>query len=204
MIICLGIQDLFLMILTGARSCAIGKMSDYGLQIFNVDGELTISSEAKLLHYLGKPEFMYTVQASGNAEDTKSNARKSGYSKYRFYNQNQFFVAVDLVIQKSVGVVSIDLVSPGVWDITVYCGSSGDGYGFDNVQHYVDIWAFGFVGLISENWSLSLYDREGKLTADFSRMHPLWPRAVVNGYKTPIQISLDWYAPSFLVCQLNF
>lgn len=162
-------------------------MSAYGLQIFNEEGDLTVSSDAKLLHYLGKPEFMYMVQVSGNAEDTKSNARKAGYSIYRFYSNTRFVIAIDLVLLRNVGVIGIDLVSPGVWEIAIYCGSAGDGYGFDTVQHRIDIWAFGFIESAAEKWTLALYNESGQLAADLSRAHPLWPRAVINGYQTPTQ-----------------
>jgi hypothetical protein len=161
----------------------------FGLQILNQSGELTISSNARMLHYIAKPILVGgPVQVSGRADGTRSsNPRVAGYSVYRLWYNQPFIIGMDVPVgTRHVGVISITEPWPGVHDITMYCGDVVDADGFDTNQYPVDIYAFGFIGgAPSSYWGLALYDSSGALSADFTRPHPLWPQAIVDVYNNP-------------------
>lgn len=160
-------------------------MSNFGFQTFNNENELTVSSNAKLLHYIGRPSLLNLIQPSGRADNSRSDPRKSGFSTYRFNSGRPFVIAMDLPLNRNVGVIDIAEVVLDVWEIKMFCGAISDGDGFDTVQYPIDIWAFGFAEDIAESWGLALFDSDERLLADFSQSHPLWPRAIVDPYGAP-------------------
>ena len=160
-------------------------MSNFGLQTFNGVNELTVSSNANLLHCLGRPTLLSLTQPSGRADQGRPNPKRCGNSLYRINSRGPFLIAMDLPLNRNVGVVSINEISSGVWDIEMFCGALGDADGFDTVQYPIDIWAFGFTEALAGSWGMALYNSSERLAADFSQPYPLWPRAVVDAYGSP-------------------
>lgn len=151
----------------------------YGLKIINPSNELVVSSDANGLYCIGKATLQGSVvQPSGTA--TTSGGRQWGYSVYRISHSGSIVPALDLPLNKTVGVHSVTQPSAGVWDITVYCGDSPDANGFDT-QYQLDVWAFGIPSTILGTVGLALYNSSGGLAYDFSRPNLLFPRAYVSG-----------------------
>ena len=168
-------------------------MNTFGLSITNPGGELVVSSEARLLHCIGKAVWQSTVQVSGDATAGKSGKRVAGYSIYHITipaDTTNFLMGIDLpnaYIANSdywaTGILKVTHLGSNVYEIKACCGRTYDGYYFDTVQIPVDIWAFGFSPMASNNYGLSLYNSAGVLTADFSRTNILFPRFISQDFR---------------------
>ncbi len=153
----------------------------YGIKIINPSNELVISSDGMGLYCIGKAVLQGSVvQASGTATaDTPG--RVSGYSVYRISHPGQIIVAIDLPLNKHVGIKSVTQPSTGVWEITCWCGSSPDAYAIDGTQVAIDVWAFGLPQSAGSTWGMNIYKADGSIAYDLTRSNPLFPRAYVVG-----------------------
>lgn len=174
----------------------------FGLALYNDSNELVISSDAKMLHCLGKATLESIVQVSGNAEGGKTTGRRAGYSTYILNlpaDQTSFALAIAAPVNRAVGILNLQWLAPGQYRITAYCGTNAyDSYGFDTVQEAAEIWAFGFVNSLANNFGLALYDKNGALSADFSRPNPLYPRFIGDFTGVSSQTIPSLYKPVIL------
>lgn len=175
----------------------------YGLSISNPSGELVVSSDAKMLHYLAKAVWQSTTQISGRSQTQDASQLpapgvRAGYSTYSLTVPTgvQFALAVDLPIgtaygTRSVGILDCTLVSSAggnsTYSVKAYNADPPSGDRFDNTQYALDIWAFGFVNSPAGTWGLALYDSSGNMSADFTRAIPLFPKFISDFQTTKTQ-----------------
>lgn len=151
-------------------------------------GDLVVSSDAHGLYCVGKAALQGSVvQASGSA--TAGNpGRTWGYSTYRIAHAGPIIAAIDLPLNKRVGIISVTQPLAGTWDILCYCGDTADSYGFDTVQYAIDVWAFGTAQTALDSSIFRIWDSSGNLSHDFSRPNLLFPRAYVLSTGTGVTI----------------
>lgn len=150
------------------------------LKVTNPSQELVLSSDAKGLYCIGKAVLQTLVQPTGTASGAIP-GRVAGYSKYRISWPTPVVFAVDLPLNKRVGITNVTQPSVGVWEVTCYCGDTADSYGFDSNQYQLDVWAYGLpqtpmTGMVFQ--ILNQYD--GSVSYDLTRPNPLFPRAYAN------------------------
>lgn len=151
----------------------------FGLSIKNPSSQLVLSSEAKGLTCIGKATlYGAVVQPTGSAT-ASSPGRKTGYSVYRINHSGPIVVALDLPLNKRVGVMSVTEPVAGTWEITCHCGDTPDAYLIDAVEYQLDVWVFGFISTVYGAYGLAIYDSAGSLTHDLSRPNMLFPRAYI-------------------------
>lgn len=170
----------------------------FGLQISNPSGDLVVSSDAKMLHYLAKAVWQSTTQlspGSGSSDPSQQTApgTRAGYSTYQLTVPAgvKFLLAIDLPTgsagTRMVGITGCAYLSTSggndIYRVTAYNGDQTFGSLFDYSQYPLDIWAFGFVNSTASNWGLALYDSAGNLSADFTRAIPLFPK-FISDFKT--------------------
>lgn len=160
-------------------------MSARGLRLRNNGQELTISTDALGLTCIGKMSLQGSVvQASGSA--TQDNpGRLAGYSRYRINSTTPVIVAVDLPLNRHVGVISVLQVSSGVWEATCFCGDGPDGNGIDANQYQVDVWAFALSTRYGTRGCLLRSTATGQVAYDLSQPYPLFPRGSGTNTGTP-------------------
>ena len=155
----------------------------FKLRFRNPGQDLVISGDARGLTCIGRATFQGVVQASGNATGP-SPGRRWGYSTYRIAHDGPVIWALDMPLDSSIGIISSSEVSPGLWEVVCYCGSSLDAYQFDSVQSPLTVWAYGFASVLYNGGiRAAFYNANGTLAYDFSRPNPLFPLAsgVANG-----------------------
>lgn len=182
-----------------------------GLSVRNDDGHLIISSEGTLLNYVGKAQYLSTVDTIGNPDDTKP-GKSCGYMNYRISNPNgdgRFLIGFDLPVGYRVGILPdwTVQVAPGVFDVRIYCGSNYDYAAFDATQTPIDIWIFamGVPGAApTSNFGLCLYNSYGQLTVDFNKPNPLFIRDSFDMYgKTGQAVNINYVYRPILICLPN-
>lgn len=168
-----------------------------GLQIVNANGEFTVSTSAKFLHYLGKPVFVSTTQDSGNANSNVG--WTAGYSKYRLNIgfDTEIFIALDLPVGRISCITAVDRVGVGIYDITLYST-----YGVQQVQ--TDMWAFGFATTGSGNYGLQLFNQQQQLVADFGYSNHLFPRGRVNGNSVAVDQTIPALARPAIIGMASY
>lgn len=152
----------------------------YGIRITNPSSELVISSGAFGLYCIGKAVLQGSVgQESGNPTDPDPGGIW-GTSIYRISHAGPIICAIDLPLDKRVGVVGINQPSAGVWDIEVYCGDTPDSYGIDTAHYAIDVWAYGLPQSAPAGWGAAIYDASHNCAYDLTQLL-LFPRAYVTG-----------------------
>jgi hypothetical protein len=152
----------------------------FGLQIVNPSGELVFSSDAKGQHCIGKAVLQGAVVQPTGSPTGGHPGRVTGYSVYRISHSGAIAVALDLPLNKRVGLIDVVEVSSGTWDITVHCGDTPDANDFDTIEYAVDVWAFGFFDTPSGDYGLRIWDESGNLAWDLARANPLFARGFVD------------------------
>ena len=151
----------------------------FGLKIVNPTNELVFSSEGKGLYCIGKATLQTLVQPSGSGT-AASPGRVSGYSVYRISSAGQVIFAVDLPLNKRVGIKSVTQPSAGIWEITCWCGSGADADNIDTVQYELAVWAYGIPTSAGSTFGMNIYDANSNIAYDLTRTNPLFPRAFVE------------------------
>lgn len=147
----------------------------YGLRVTNPGAELVISSDAKGLVCIGRAVLQGAVLQPAGSATTTYPGRIWGGSTYRIAWPGPIIAAIDLPLNKRVGIMSVTQPSAGVWDIQCHCGDAIDGYGFD-AQTAVDVWAFGLPSAPAAGVKMAIWSANGALAYDLSRPAQLWPR----------------------------
>lgn len=161
----------------------------YGLKITNPSGELVISSDAKGLTCIGRATLQGSVIQASGGPTSVSPGRIGGSSTYRILHSGPVIWAVDLPLNRYVGIIGTSQPFAGAWDVACHCGDSLDAFGFSTNQYAVDVWAFGFVPTLMDSYGMAIYDSAGTLSHDLSRPNLLFPRAFVeDSYGTPVTI----------------
>jgi hypothetical protein len=148
----------------------------YGLLIDNGAGEIVVSSDSKGRNCVGRGVLQGSVVQPTGSPTAGGPGRVSGYSIYRFSHPGPITVALDLPLNKRVGVISIAQPVAGTWDVKVHCGDTPDANDMDTVEYPIDVWAFGEFTSLHNGYGLAIYDDAGNLAWDFSRPHVLFPR----------------------------
>lgn len=149
----------------------------FGIQCFNGSGELTFSSDAYVLAYLGKATFVSTSGYTGTV-----NSSRIGHSTWSFSYAGPITVAIGLKASGQAGarVLSVVPGSGTTWIITVQdlgTGTEGPSGGADFFEQNTDsdIYVFG-VPLTVPAYGFAIYDAAGNLAADLTRL-PLTVKA---------------------------
>lgn len=150
----------------------------YGLSITNGSSGLVVSTDAKLMHYLAKPNLESIVQPSGSSGSVAP-GYQSGYSTYlvTIPGDVPFVLAAEIPVGlDNISIFNVNALGSGVYRIFVY-----NAYGSPTLtQHAVTLWAFGYVGSVSGDYGLVLYSADGSIAADFTRNNPMIPRGIVS------------------------
>lgn len=151
------------------------------LSIKNPANELVISNEAFGLYCIGKAVLQQLVQPNANSPTGGAPGKQAGYSTYRISWPGQVIFAVDLPLNRRVGILGVTQPSAGVWDIRCYCGDGADSYGFDATQYALDVWAYGVPQTPMTGMVFQVFKPDGTLAWDLTRPNPLWPRGFAIG-----------------------
>lgn len=146
------------------------------LKVTNPNQELVLSSDAKGMYCIGRAVYQGIVHPSGSPTGVSPGAQW-GYSTYRISHPGPIIAAIDLPLNKHVGIVSVTQPLAGVWEITCYCGDTSDSYSFDTAQYPIDVWAFGVPATILNSSIGYIRAADGSVAYDFSRPNLLFPRA---------------------------
>lgn len=152
-------------------------MSTRGLRLRNGAMELTLSTDAIGLVCVGKMVLQGSVVQPTGTATLDTPGRVAGYSKYRINSPSPIVVALDLPVNRRVGVISVVQVGTGVWEATCYCGDTPDSNNIDTVQYQVDVWAFAASTKYGTRGLLLRNPATGQVAYDLSQPYPLFPRA---------------------------
>lgn len=163
----------------------------YGLSITNPSGELVISSEGFGLYCVGKCALQGSVVQPTGIFPSSSPGQLGGYSRYRITSVNTPIFAIDLPLNKRVGLRGMTNVGGNVWEVEVHCGDTPDPNAFDAVEYQVDVWAFAqHSGTPAGPYGMAIYNAAGALAYDFTAGVPLAAVAYVDGIGSPTIPSL--------------
>lgn len=141
----------------------------FGITCYNNNGELTISSEAQALCYLGK-----ATQVSYSHYSGTSSSSQCGGSVYQFVSAGPVVAAIGLNSSGQAGAVITGMFRHdattwyfNVVDLTTATeGPTGTTYQVPNTAS--DIFVFGTPSSVS-GYGMALYDSSGNLTVDLSK-----------------------------------
>lgn len=151
------------------------------LKLSNPANELVISNEAFGLNCIGRAVLQQLVQPTGGSPTAGAPGKQGGYSTYRINWPGPVLFAVDLPLNRRVGILSVTQPAPGVWEIQCYCGAGADSYGFDATQYALDVWAYGVPQSPATGMVFQIFKPDGTLAYDLTKPNPLFPRAFAVG-----------------------
>lgn len=134
----------------------------YGLRITNPSGELVISSDAKLLSYLGKATRTSTAQATSSL---------GGSSTYTFTYAGLIVPALKLSTTQRGTVFSMSQAG-STWTIKVSWWTTTaplDANGFRTQNTNAEVFVYGFPLTRAADYGMLLFDSGGNLAADLTR-----------------------------------
>jgi hypothetical protein len=161
----------------------------FGLTCVNDSGELTLSSDAYTLNYLGKATFVSSSDFAGS-----STASTAGGSVWSFNWAGPIVCAIGLKSSGQAGVritsVARSSTSSSAWTInvkdysTTSTGPSGDTSAYSTQRTDSDIYVFGFpLAANLPNYGFAMFNAAGVLTCDLSKP--------ILGIKTRIALATD-------------
>lgn len=151
---------------------------NYGLSIKNPENDLVISSDGMGLACIGKAVLYGSVVQPQGSATGPSPGKVSGYSVYRINHAGPVVWAIDMPLNKRVGIISSAEVSSGLWEVVCYCGDTLDEHQFDDVQYELSIWAFGVVTSPPNSLKAHIYNAAGELAYDLTQPNMLFPKVV--------------------------
>ena len=147
------------------------------LKVINPSNELVFDSNANGLYCVGKCTLQSLVQPNSNSATGPAPGKIAGYSTYRISWSGPVIFAIDLPLNKRVGILSVTQPSTGVWEVKCYCGDTQDAYLFDATQYQLDVWAYGLPTSASTGQVFQIFKTDGTIAYDLTKPNLLFPRA---------------------------